>query len=168
METAEGPITLALEKDRAPLTTANFLRYVDERRFDGTGFYRAMRLGSDQGLIQGGVRGDPKRLKPPVAHEPSTVTGLVHGEGTISMARGAPGSAQGDFFITLGPLPSLDADPKREGDRDGFAVFGRVVDGMDVVRRILAAPTSPTQGEGVMKGQMIAAPVAIRSVRRVD
>jgi peptidyl-prolyl cis-trans isomerase A (cyclophilin A) len=167
MTTSEGPITLALEKDRAPLTTANFLRYVDQKRLDGVTFYRAMKLGADAGLIQGGPQGEVKRLLPPVKHEPTTQTGLSHVDGTISLARFAPGSATADFFITVGPVLSLDANPAGSGDTAGFAAFGHVVEGMDVVKRILAAPTSPTAGVGVMKGQMIAAPVKILTVLRV-
>jgi peptidyl-prolyl cis-trans isomerase A (cyclophilin A) len=167
MTTSEGPITLALEKERAPLTTANFLRYVDQKRLDGVTFYRAMTLGADAGLIQGGPQGEVKRLLPPVKHEPTTQTGLSHVDGTISLARFAPGSATADFFITVGPVLSLDANPAGSGDTAGFAAFGHVVEGMDVVKRILVAPTSPTAGVGVMKGQMIAAPVKILTVRRV-
>jgi len=167
MTTSEGAITLALEKDRAPLTTANFLRYVDQKRLDGVTFYRAMKLGADAGLIQGGPQGEVKRLLPPVKHEPTTTTGLSHVDGTISLARFAPGTATADFFITVGPVLSLDANPAGSGDAAGFAAFGHVVEGMDVVKRILAAPTSPTAGVGVMKGQMIAAPVRILTVRRV-
>ncbi|MES3084980.1 peptidylprolyl isomerase [Sphingomonas faeni] len=166
MTTSEGPITLALEKERAPLTTSNFLRYVDQKRLDGVTFYRAMKLGADAGLIQGGPQGEVKRLLPPVKHEPTSQTGLSHVDGTISMARFAPGSATADFFITVGPVLSLDANPAGSGDTAGFAAFGHVVEGMDVVKRILAAPTSPTAGVGVMKGQMIAAPVKILTVRR--
>ena len=168
LQTAEGPIVLELEKERAPVTTANFLRYVDQKRFDGATFYRAMKLTPDgaYGLIQGGTRGDPKRTLKPVAHEPTSKTGLSHTDGAVSMARGAPGSAAGDFFISIGALTSLDADPSKPGDNQGFAVFGRVVEGMDVVRKIMGAPTSPTEGEGVMKGQMIAAPIKIVSARR--
>ncbi len=167
MTTSEGAITLALEKDRAPLTSANFLRYVDQKRLDGVTFYRAMKLGADAGLIQGGPQGEVKRLLPPVKHEPTTTTGLSHLDGTISLARFAPGTATADFFITVGPVLSLDANPAGSGDAAGFAAFGHVVEGMDVVKRILAAPTSPTAGVGVMKGQMIAAPVRILTVRRV-
>lgn len=168
LATSEGPIVLELEKERAPVTTANFLRYVDQKRLDGTVFYRAMKLtpAGDYGLIQGGTQGNPKRVLPGVAHEPTTKTGLSHVDGTISMARGAPGSATGDFFITVGALDSLDAKPAQPGDNLGFAAFGRVVEGMDVVRRIMSAPTSPTAGEGAMKGQMLLAPVRIVSARR--
>jgi peptidyl-prolyl cis-trans isomerase A (cyclophilin A) len=170
LRTSEGPIVLELEKERAPVTTANFLRYVDQKRLDGTTFYRAMKLTpeGDFGLIQGGTKGDPKKVLPAIAHEPTTKTGLSHTDGAISMARGAPGSADGDFFITVGALTSLDANPSQAGDNQGFAVFGRVVEGMDVVKRIMSAPTSPTEGVGVMKGQMIAAPVKIMNARRVE
>ena len=167
MTTSEGAITLALEKDRAPLTTANFLRYVDQKRLDGVTFYRAMKLGADAGLIQGGPQGEVKRLLPPVKHEPTTTTGLSHVDGTISLARFAPGTATADFFITVGPVLSLDANPAGSGDAAGFAAFGHVVEGIDIVRGILAAPTSPTKGAGVMKGQMIAAPIRILTARRV-
>jgi len=169
MKTEAGAILLELESERAPQTTANFLKYADEKRYDGVGFYRAMKLPGEgsPGLVQAGTRGDPKKNLPPVAHEPTTKTGLSHTDGAISMARLAPGTAAGDFFIIIGALPSLDADPKARGDTAGFAVFGRVVEGMDVVRKIQAAPISPTLGVGVMKGQMLASPVKIVSVRRV-
>ena len=168
MTTSEGPITLALEKTRAPLTTANFLRYVDQKRLDGVTFYRAMNLGQGTGLIQGGPQNDPKRILKPVAHEPTSKTGLSHVDGTISLARLAPGTATADFFITIGPVLSLDAAPAGSGDTAGYAAFGHVVAGMDVVKRILGAPTSATAGVGVMKGQMIAAPVKILTVRRAQ
>ena len=168
LRTSEGVIVLELEKQLAPVTTANFLRYVDQKRFDGTTFYRATKVegAPGLGLIQGGVRGDAKRALPPIAHEPTTRTGLAHVDGTISMARGAPGTARGDFFITLGAMSSLDASPQQVGDNQGFAAFGHVVEGMDVVRHILGEPTSPTAGEGVMRGQMLAAPVRIIAARR--
>ena len=167
LTTALGPIVLELESERAPVSTAAFLRYIDQRRLDGTGFYRAMDLGRGYGLVQFGTRNDPRRTLPPIAHEPTGRTGLSHTDGTISMARAAPGSARGDFFIVVGDLVSLDAQPAGSGgDVDGFAAFGRVVEGMDVVRAIMAAPTDPNAGEGVMRGQMIAAPVRIESGRR--
>lgn len=169
LSTAEGPIVLELEKERAPITTANFLKYVDSKKFDGITFYRALTFPGrpDLGLIQGGAKSDPKRMLPPIAHEPTSKTGLAHDNGAISMARGAPGSAQADFFIILGGLPALDANTAPGGD-PGFAVFGHVVEGMDVVQKILAAPTSATEGAGVMKGQMIAKPISITTARRVD
>jgi peptidyl-prolyl cis-trans isomerase A (cyclophilin A) len=169
LTTSAGPITLELEKQRAPISTANFLRYVDQKRLDGTSFYRALKFPSDTplGLVQGGVRNAPKRVLPPIAHEPTTKTGLSHDNGAISMARGAPGSAAGDFFIILGGLPSLNADPNATGDKDGYAVFGHVVDGIENVVKVLEAPTSPTAGEGAMKGQMIEKPITIISAKRL-
>lgn len=168
MTTALGPITIALETERAPITAKYILRHVDEARLDGATFYRAYKIMPDgsMGLVQGGIR-DGAKLLPPVAHEPTSVTGLTHDEGAISLARGAPGTAQAQFFIILGNLKSLDANPTAPGDNQGFAVFGRVTEGMDVVRQILNVPVSPTAGEGAMKGQMIAAPVKIISVKRL-
>lgn len=165
-----GPITLELDHLHAPVTTENFVAYVDQKRFDGTVFYRSMRLQSDgapAGLIQGGTQNDPRRTLKPIAHEPTTQTGLSHKAWTLSMARYAPGTATGDWSILLSDLPSLDADPRATGDNAGYAVFGRVVDGQDTVRKIYDAPLSPTLGEGFMKGQMIAAPVKIVTARRV-
>lgn len=168
IETSAGRIVVALDPVHAPLTTANFLRYVDEKRFDGTSFYRAINYGDGVGLIQGGTRGEVQRRLPPIAHEPTTQTGLSHVAGTLSMARYAPGSATGDFFITTSDVKSLDADPAQPGDNAGFAAFGHVVEGMDVALAILVMPTSPTEGDGVMKGQMLSPVVQILSARRVE
>ena len=169
LTTGEGPIVLELEKERAPITTANFLKYVDSKRFDGQNFYRALNIAENFGLIQAGVTklkpGD--KLPPPIAHEPTTQTGLSHQTGTVSMARGAPGTARWDFFIVVGDMSSLDAQPDQPGDNLGFAAFGHVVEGMDVVMRIMGSPISPTLGEkDGMKGQMLEAPVTILSARR--
>ncbi len=155
METSAGRIVIEVETAKAPITAANFLKYVDERRFDGATFYRAMQSGPGTGLVQGGVNNDPERVLPPIAHEPTTQTGLSHLDGAVSMARYAPGTATGDFFVSVGPTLSYDAGRSFSVDPDGFAVFGRVVQGMEVVRAILAAPTSPTEGEGFMRGQML-------------
>lgn len=165
LHTGAGDIVVAIETERAPVTAANFLHYVDSRRYDGTEFYRAMRTGPEAGLIQAGVR-DPRRLFPPIAHEPTSRTGLSHVEGALSMARFAPGSATADFSIMVGPQHYLDAGPGSGGDGLGYAVFGQVVEGMDVVRRILAAPVSSTEGEGVMRGQMLDPRIRILTARR--
>ncbi|HZV84344.1 MAG TPA: peptidylprolyl isomerase [Brevundimonas sp.] len=165
IETTAGLI-LAETDPRAPVTSANFLRYVEEHRFDGTDFYRGMEVGPSAGLIQGGTSGAPERVLPPIAHEPTSETGLSHTDGALSMARFDPGTATGDFFIIVGNLGSLDAGRGAPGD-PGFAVFGRVLEGMDVVRRILSAPKSATEGEGFMRGQMLDPRVRILSVRRV-
>lgn len=172
IETEFGDITAEIEVERAPVTAANFLRYVDEGRFDGTAFYRAMPLEwGDQpnGLIQAGTQHDPERVLPPIAHEPTSETGVAHVRGALSMARNAPGTATGDFSIMLQEQPGMDADPSSEDPdlRAGYAAFGRVVEGMDVVEAIHAAPTDPDKGEGWLKGQMLAPPITIERVRRV-
>lgn len=167
IETDAGRIVIATDVVAAPVTAGNFLRYVDEGRFDGTEFYRAMALPGDTGLIQGGTNSDPARVLPAIAHEPTTETGLRHEDGVVSMARYEPGTATGDFFIVVGGLPSLNARPGDPGDNAGFAAFGRVVEGMDVVRTILAAPKSPTEGEGFLQGQMLDPRITIQSARRL-
>jgi peptidyl-prolyl cis-trans isomerase A (cyclophilin A) len=169
--TTLGTIVVDLDGRHAPITAANFLHYVDTRRFDGTTFYRAMKLAwGDQpnGLIQGGQR-EVRRLFPPIAHEPTTQTGLTHRVGALSMARNAPGTAAAMFTIMVGNIPELDADPKATDPdlKAGYAVFGQVVSGMDVVRAIFAQPVSPTEGEGAMRGQMLADPVKLLTARRV-
>jgi peptidyl-prolyl cis-trans isomerase A (cyclophilin A) len=164
LETGLGPIVVELDAKHAPITAANFLRYVREGRFDGTTFYRAARTKGQpgHGFIQGGIRRNYQRMLPPIAHEPTSKTGLRHIAGTISMARAEEGAgAMGDFFITLSPQPAMDA----HGKEPGYAAFGRVVEGMDVARRILEAPTIANAGRGAMKGQMIEKPVPIVRAR---
>ena len=163
LDTEAGRIVLALDRGRAPLSTANFLKYVDAKRYDGEPFYRAMKIGDTGGLIQGGIRSDSRKLYPPVAHEPTSQTGLKNVAGTVALANAGPGTARADFFIMSVDVPSFDAtasDP-------GFAAFGRVVEGMDVVNKILASPVSPTKGEGVMQGQMLDPEVKIIKAQRV-
>jgi peptidyl-prolyl cis-trans isomerase A (cyclophilin A) len=162
LTTSDGPIILALEKDKAPITTANFLHYVDSKRLDGTTFYRTIKVGDGFGLVQGGISQNPKLAFPPIKHEPTTQTGLSHIDGAISMAMNAPNTAQGDFFIMVGASPGMDAN----ANQPGYAVFGHVVQGMDVVRHLLDAATDPSKGAGIMKGQMIAAPIRIVTARR--
>ncbi|MCP5396544.1 MAG: peptidylprolyl isomerase [Sphingomonadaceae bacterium] len=173
IETTMGTITVSLEVERAPITAGNFLRYVDEKRFDGTVFYRTMSLDwGDQpnGLIQAGTQWDPKRILPSIKHEPTTLTGLSHTRGALSMAMNEPGSANGDFSIMLQDQTGMDADPTATDPvwQNGYAVFGYVVDGWDVVHAIHAAPTDPDKGEGWMKGQMLAQPVKILRMVRVE
>ncbi len=118
LETSAGRIVVAVHVGQAPITGGNFLRYVDQKRFDCTLFYRAFGT-PDYGFVQGGTKNDPKRVRPPIAHEPTTKTGLTHDDGALSMARDVPGTANGDFFIVLGKMPSMDADPKAAGDKHG-------------------------------------------------
>ena len=173
IETTMGDITVSIETERAPVTAANFLRYVDEDRFDGTHFYRAMHLDWGEppnGLLQGGTQMDPDRVLDPIAHEPTSQTGLSHTNGALSMARYDPGTATGDFSIMIKDQTGLDADPTSSDPnlQLGFAVFGYVVDGMDVVQAIHALPPDPEKGEGWMKGQLLAEPVEIVDMRRVE
>lgn len=169
IHTSAGDIVVALATRQAPVTTANFLAYVDQKRFDGTEFYRAARTqgAPERGFIQGGIRHSFRRMLNPIAHEPTTKTGLRHLDATISMARDAPGTAMGDFFIAVGDLPSMDADPRNPTEDPGFAAFGKVVKGMPVVRHILAAPTIPRAGREGMKNQILVEPVRIITARRL-
>ena len=156
LHTSAGDIVVALETAKAPVTAGNFLHYVDTHRLDGAEFYRAMKTGPEAGLVQGGVR-DLRKLFPPIAHEPTSQTGLSHVDGALSVPRFALGTARGEFTIMVGDQKYLDAGPGSAGDGLGYAVFGRVVEGMDVVRRILAAPAA---------GERLTPPVAILKVSR--
>lgn len=171
MTTPQDVITLSLDKTHAPITVANFLKYVDNKRFDGSTFYRAMRLDwgdKTVGLLQGGLQGMPGKIFAPIAHEPTNVTGLSHTAGAISMARYAPGTATADFTIMIEDLTALDAKPDSDTPdaRAGFAAFGHVVGGMDVLKLLWNQPLSSTRGEGVMRGQMLEVPVKILTMRR--
>jgi peptidyl-prolyl cis-trans isomerase A (cyclophilin A) len=159
IDTSAGRIVVALDRLHAPLTTNNFLAYVDAKKFDGESFYRAMPYG-DGGLIQGGITSDGRKLNPPVAYESSDKTGIHNKAGAIAMAALAPGKAQADFFIETVDIPAFDGP-------NGFAAFGQVVEGMDVVKKILASPVSATKGDGAMKGQMLDPVVKILKVRRL-
>jgi peptidyl-prolyl cis-trans isomerase A (cyclophilin A) len=122
--------------------------------------------GKDGGLIQGGIRTDARKLYAAIAHEPTSKTGLRNVAGSISMANNGPGTARADFFILLSDMPGLDAGGPG-GDANGFAAFGHVTVGMDVVRKIWNSPVSQTKGEGAMKGQMLDPPVKILHAERV-
>ena len=173
LETAMGDITIALEVERAPITAANFLRYVEEGRFNGTVFYRALSLDREpkpNGLLQGGTQFDPKRILPSIEHEPTTKTGLSHTNGALSMAMLEPGSANGDFSIMLQDQIGLDARPEDPDPvwQNGYAVFGYVTKGMDVVAAIHQSGIDPDKGEPGMRGQMLAKPVKIIAARRLE
>ena len=162
-----GTITLRIEDKRAPITAANFLRYVDAKRLDGFKFYRSTKSwGPANQLIQAGNRGDARLNFPPIAHEPTTTTGLTNCKGALSMARLNPGDATSDFFLLLSDIKGFDADAVG-GDGAGFAVFGEMVTGAEVAEAIFNAPISPTAGEGVMVGQMLEPQVTIKTARRV-
>jgi peptidyl-prolyl cis-trans isomerase A (cyclophilin A) len=167
IQTDHGAIVVELEDQKAPVTCANFLRYVDAHKYDGGTFYRASRTKGVKGAgsIQGGPPARVRRYAP-IAHESTRTTGIKHKAGTISMARNAPGSATCDFFICASPMPYLDAHPGAPGDNQGFAAFGTVIQGLDVVKKILALPANGPAPYPAMKGQMLDPTVAIVSMKR--
>jgi peptidyl-prolyl cis-trans isomerase A (cyclophilin A) len=149
IKTDLGNIEIELYRDKAPVTTANFLRYVDSSLFTNGCFYRVVRMDNQPDnpvkieVIQGG-RLDEKGGFSPIMHETTEKTGILHKDGIISMARSEPGSATSEFFICVGDQPSLDFGGKRNPDGQGFAAFGRVLSGMDIVRKIHSIP-APSQ-----------------------
>ena len=168
IETDKGTIVVELEDKKAPITTTNFLYYVDKHRFDGGQFFRANRAKGAPGA--GSIQGQPKpysRRAPPIAHESTLKTGLKHTAGAISMGRDAVGSATADFFICASAQPYLDAKPGKSDAAAGYAVFGHVVQGMDVVKKILAGRTDGPTSVPAMKGQILNPPVKIISMKRV-
>ena len=169
LDTSLGAVVIALKARQAPLTTANFLQYVDKKLYDGASFWRSAKSKSpvDYGLIEGGLQSDPNKVLPPVAHEPTTQTGLRHVDGTVSLARRAPGTGDSDFFVCVGEAPYLDANPAAEGDNLGFAAFGQVIKGMEVVHKILNLPTPGKATNPVMEGQMLDPVVPIITARRL-
>jgi len=164
IETDAGTIRVELDAQHAPATVANFLRYVNEHFFDGTSFYRAVTPDNQPTnpikieVIQGGAN-DSKQTYPPIPIERTSVTGIKHLDGAISMARNGPDTATSEFFICVGDQPALDEGGLRNPDRQGFAAFGHVVSGMDVVRRIQHAP---------VQGQMLTPPITITRISRVQ
>ncbi|MEE9180644.1 MAG: peptidylprolyl isomerase [Vicinamibacteria bacterium] len=166
IETELGDIKIEIYQDDAPVTAANFLKYVDGDHFRGASFYRVVRKGNQPDndikieVIQGGLdRGEHEGRLPPIEHETTDKTGVLHKDGVISMARLAPGTASSEFFICVGDQPELDLGGRRNPDGQGFAAFGKVIEGMDVVRKIHQEPVD---------GQSLAPPIGITAVLRVD
>ena len=159
IDTSLGRIVIGLDRLHAPLTTGNFLAYVDAHKYDGESIFRAMPYDGG-GLIQGGITSDGRKLNKPVAFESTDRTGISNTAGTIAMAAAAPGQARSDFFIMTTDIKAFDGP-------NGYAAFGHVIEGMDVVKAILAAPVSATKGEGPMKGQMLDPPVRIIKAARL-
>jgi peptidyl-prolyl cis-trans isomerase A (cyclophilin A) len=170
MTTSLGDIEMEIDVDAAPITAANFLRLVDGGHMDGGSFYRVVSPENDNGspvisVIQGGL-GDAAGPFPPIAHESTADTGLLHVNGAVSMARGDVGTASTEIFICIGNQPALDFGAARNPDKQGFAVFGRVTQGMDVVKAIHSQPADAPTEEAYVAGQILDEPVAIISVRR--
>jgi len=147
IQTELGDIALELYPEKAPITVANFLKYIKENRFKGATFYRVVTLDNQPGselkieVIQGGLfEDDHPQALPPIAHETTQQTGILHKDGVISMARYGPGTATGEFFICIGDQPTLDYGGIRNSDGQGFAAFGKVISGMDVVPKIQQSP----------------------------
>ena len=163
--TSMGNIIVAVDITHAPVSAANFLRYVDHRLYDGGMFHRTVTLGNQPDtvvkieVIQAGI--NPAREQEeyaPIALERTTATGIRHLSGVVSMARAGPDTATSDFFICVTDQPSLDFGGARTPDGQGFAAFGHVLRGMAVVRRIQKAKAT---------GQTLAPPVKILSIRRI-
>jgi peptidyl-prolyl cis-trans isomerase A (cyclophilin A) len=164
IETDIGDIEAEIDAVRAPITAANFLKYVDGGLFDGGRFSRTVRPDNQVdkpvkiAVIQAsGSRDRRAEFFPPIPLERTNVTGLSHKDGTLSMARAAPDTARDSFSICVGDQPSLDFGGARQPDGQGFAAFGRVVRGMDVVRKIQMSPAN---------GETLTPAIAILRVRR--
>ena len=174
IQTELGDIVIEVDPVKAPLTTANFLKYVDAGHYDGGIFHRTVRLDNQPEspvkieVIQAGV--NPARAKegfPAIPLERTSVTGLLHKDGAVSMARGGPDSATSGWFICINDQPSLDFGGNRNPDGQGFAAFGHVVTGMDVVRKIQNAPSSTTRTTNT-EAQRLTPPIKIIKVARVS
>ncbi|MDA0987256.1 MAG: peptidylprolyl isomerase [Bacteroidetes bacterium] len=143
ISTSVGKIVLELFPDKAPITVNNFYKYIEDKKFDNTNFYRTVTTEPDNqpfnstkiNVIQGGIE-DTSNMFMPIIHETTNITALKHLDGTISMARDEPGTATSEFFICVGDQPSLDFSGARHGDGTGFAAFGKVFEGMKIVKLI--------------------------------
>lgn len=148
IKTELGDITIEIYEKDAPITAANFLKYVDEGLYKDGCFYRVVTMDNQPNndikieVIQGGLSAETRgNMLSPIEHETTDNTGILHKNGVISMARSKPGTASSEFFICVGDQPELDFGGKRNPDGQGFSAFGRVVDGMDVVKKIHQQPT---------------------------
>lgn len=173
LDTELGAIRVEVLPQAAPLSACDFLAYTDQGLYSKASFYRVVRLDNDHGspkieVVQGGLPDDVKGL-PPVKHETTRQTGLKHIDGALSLARGDVGTGgAGAFFIVIGDQPGLDYGGMRNKDGQGFAVFGRVISGMDIVKRIHQIKADAPTESAYMKGQLLAKPVAIRGAKRLD
>ena len=170
MQTSLGAVELELYPEKAPLSVANFVRLADGGHLDGATFYRTVSPQNDNGspvisVIQGGI-GDAESPFAPIAHETTLQTGLPHLDGSLSMARSEVGTASTEFFICIGAQPALDFAGTRNADGEGFAVFGQVVSGMDVVHAIHQSPADAPTDVEYFQNQLINEPVVIESIKR--
>jgi peptidyl-prolyl cis-trans isomerase A (cyclophilin A) len=173
VQTELGDIVIEVDTARAPATSANFLRYIDAGHFDGGVFHRTVKMDNQPEstikieVIQAGV--NPDRAKegfPPITLERTSVTGITHKDAVVSMARGTPDSATSGWFITINDQPSLDFGGQRNPDGQGFAAFGRVVSGMDIVRKIQIAPSSTNRTSNT-EAQRLTPPIKILKAARI-
>lgn len=166
LQTNIGNIEIKLDINNAPLSAGNFLLYTEKGLYTGASFYRVVNTKNDNGspvieVIQGGIMAASKSL-PSIKHEPTSQTGIKHLDGTISLARAAPGTGGGSaFFICVGAQPGLDFGNHRNKDGLGFAAFGRVIKGMDVVLKIHKSPTKSNGPSKYLRGQVLTNPVII-------
>jgi peptidyl-prolyl cis-trans isomerase A (cyclophilin A) len=171
LETELGPIAIEVFEDAAPLSAGSFLAFVDAGLLDGGSFYRTVSPENDNGhppisVIQGGVK-DDGNYPAPVAHETTEMTGIRHENGIVSLARAEVGTASGAaFFICIGDQPGLDYGGARNPDGQGFAAFGRVVEGMDVVHAVHQREAGGASESAYTQGQILSDPVQILSARR--
>jgi len=168
LATDRGEIRIELATDAAPVTAEHFLTLAQSGILDALRFYRVVRPDNDRGtpkvaIVQGGLQDDAP-LVPMIPHEPTDQTGLRHVDGSVSMARGLPGTATTEFFICIGDQPGLDAGARRNADGLGFAVFGRVTAGMDIVRDLHATPASELTGNNYVAGQVLREPLYVTAV----
>ena len=170
-KTSKGDIIIELYNQIAPITVDNFLRHLDGGHYDGSSFYRTVTHQNDNGspkieVIQGGL-GDIDKPFPAISHESTNITKLKHEDGTISMSRGEVNSATSDFFICIGSQQGLDFGGERNNDGQGFAAFGKVIEGMDIVRDINGMPSNKKTDNEYVKGQMINNPIIIEKAVRL-
>lgn len=171
LKTDLGNIEIEVYEDKAPLSSADFLYYVDQGLYDGQGFYRVVRPDNDpldmgMNLIQGGLLSTVP-VTPSIDHEPTNATGLTHDDGALSIARDAVGTGSAAyFFITAGDNSFLDHGGARNPDGQGYAVFGKVTKGMDVVRSIRALESTRSSENSATQGQFLPEPVFIQTAKR--
>ena len=173
VQTELGDIVLELDAAKAPNTTANFLKYVEAGHYDGGTFHRSVKMDNQPEspikieVIQAGVHPDKAKTGfEPIKLERTNATGLLHKDGAVSMARGTADSATSGWFFCINDQPSLDFGGQRNPDGQGFAAFGRVVSGMDVVRKIQQAPSSSNRTSNT-EAQKLTPPIKVVKVARV-